>query len=62
MPHSPQIITKMYDFLLYLVPEGLAELRQIITASDGAVALTCSEGKEEDCHRKFILADLKKPT
>src|SRR5262249_46484859 len=39
---------------------GLKELMEIIKKVQGKVALTCAEGAEEECHRKFILEDLKK--
>jgi SNF2 family DNA or RNA helicase len=45
--------TKAYE-------KGIAQLIEIIQSHDGKVAVTCSEGKEEDCHRRFVLEDLKK--
>ena len=38
---------------------GLARLEEILKKSPGPAALTCAEGAEEACHRKFILQDLK---
>jgi SNF2 domain-containing protein/uncharacterized protein DUF488/helicase-like protein len=39
---------------------GLARLMEIMEKAQGKVALTCAEGAEEACHRKFILEDLKR--
>jgi hypothetical protein len=41
--------------------EGMKVLQEIIRSSKGHIALTCSEGRECDCHRQFILDDLQKP-
>lgn len=40
--------------------EGLRQLREILDRTEGNVALTCAEGRECDCHRRFILEDLKR--
>src|SRR4030095_12110041 len=45
--------TKSYE-------RGLAGLIEILKRTEGKVALTCAEGAEEACHRKFILEDLKR--
>ncbi|MBF0493476.1 MAG: DUF488 domain-containing protein [Deltaproteobacteria bacterium] len=37
---------------------GLDQLVKLIRENEGKVALTCSEGKEQECHRSFILRDL----
>lgn len=39
--------------------EGLAHLVDLVDGNSGTVALTCAEGNEDDCHRKFILNDLR---
>jgi len=40
--------------------QGLARLLEILQKAQGKIALTCAEGGEEACHRKFILADLER--
>ena len=39
--------------------QGLTQLRELIQKSPGRVAISCAEAEEADCHRKFILKDLK---
>ncbi len=39
--------------------KGLTALIDLIKANpDKQVGITCSEGKEKDCHRQYILADV----
>jgi hypothetical protein len=40
--------------------KGISRLMEIIGSREGMVAITCAEGNEEECHRKFVLEDLKK--
>lgn len=38
--------------------KGLVRLKEVIRDASGAVAITCAERDECQCHRKFILQDL----
>jgi hypothetical protein len=40
--------------------QGIQQLIGIAKAYPKALAVTCSEGNEEECHRKFVLQDLGK--
>ena len=39
---------------------GLAELENVMDENEDSIAITCAEGAESECHRKFILEDLRK--
>ncbi len=39
---------------------GITRLLEIIHQARGSVAITCAEGRESDCHRQFIIADLRR--
>lgn len=39
--------------------EGMARLLALVRSAKGGMALTCAEASEVDCHRKFILQDLR---
>lgn len=44
-----------------LYEKGITQLLEIFKqTSEGSVALICAEKQEQDCHRKFIIADLAK--
>ena len=38
--------------------EGLKELAKLAHSSRGSIALMCAERREEECHRKYIIADI----
>ena len=38
---------------------GIGRLMEIMHHASGRVAVTCAEGAEKDCHRKFILEDIR---
>ncbi|MBI4403939.1 MAG: DUF488 domain-containing protein [Deltaproteobacteria bacterium] len=40
--------------------EGMETLMELARKQKGKIALTCSEGKESECHRKLILEDLQR--
>jgi hypothetical protein len=39
--------------------EGLAQLMNLVREPGAVIAVTCAENKESECHRKYIIADIR---